>query len=392
MRSSYWRVTLVTETVRARPNLIGMPELDQILDAIVDWTERGVEFALATVVGVRGSTYRGLGARQLVSVNGVSVGTVSGGCLDQDLHAVARRVTEQGQAELVAFDLTADDEAIWGWGIGCNGVTELLVEPSTSARDLASHLSRIRAEQRPVAILHTLDGAAPGRRVFVSRSGVDGSVGAEAVSEARRALDEGWHRVVDSAGERIFIEVVGAPSRLVVCGAGHDAAPLVAFGARLGFEVTVVDDRRQFLSRERFPEASHLVHAEPSELRKAINPDPRTYVVLMSHNYLRDLDYLRSLLDTDVAYIGALGPGTRLQRLLDDLASEEIEVGQEDLSKLHGPAGLDVGAEGPDEIAWTIMAEILAVRRGKTGGPLRGRKGPEALRKLAWQKVERSET
>ncbi len=136
----------------------------------------------------------------------------------------------------------------------------------------------------------------------------------------------------------MLLEVVGAPSRLVVCGAGHDAAPLVRFGAELGFEVTVVDDRRQFLTEDRFPDAAHLVHARPSDVSSVIETDPRTYVVLMSHNYLRDLDYLRSLIGTEVAYIGALGPGARLQRLLDDLQTEGTLLLESDLRKLHGPA------------------------------------------------------
>jgi xanthine/CO dehydrogenase XdhC/CoxF family maturation factor len=149
----------------------------------------------------------------------------------------------------------------------------------------------------------------------------------------------------------------------------------VRYGAELGFEVIVVDDRRQFLTAERFPEASALVHCEPRDLGSAVELDQRAHVVLMSHNYLRDLDYLRGLLGADVAYIGALGPGARLQRLLSDL-----DDGAPAPSILYGPAGLDIGAEGPSEIALAIMAEIVAVRRAKSGGHLRARKGPDMLR------------
>ena len=144
--------------------------------------------------------------------------------------------------------------------------------------------------------------------------------------------------------------------------------------------MTVVDDRRQFLTEDRFPDAAHLVHVQPADLTSVVDADQRTYVVLMSHNYLRDLDYLRSLVGTDVAYIGALGPGARLGRMIDELRTEGVDVGGHDLAKLHGPAGLDVGAEGPVEIAWAILSEILAVRRHKPAGFLKDRKGPEALR------------
>jgi xanthine dehydrogenase accessory factor len=358
-----------------------MVELDRILESIHEWHQRGIDFALATVIGVRGSTYRGLAARQLVAADGSGVGTVSGGCLDQDLTAVALRVMETGQVAEVEFDLTADDEAIWGWGIGCNGATRLLVEPASSAIDLADRVADIRAQQRPTVIVHSLRPDSLGERGYVSAARHGGDLSASVIQAARAALDEGWHRLFDAGGgESVLLEVVGAPSRLIVCGAGHDAVPVVRYGAELGFEVSVVDDRRQFLTEDRFPEAAHLICAQPADLRSVVETDHRTYVVLMSHNYLRDRDYLRSILGTEVAYIGALGPGARLERLLSDLADDGVEASEFDLAKLYGPAGLDVGAEGPNEIAWTIMAEILAVRRHKTGGSLRKRKGPKSMR------------
>jgi xanthine/CO dehydrogenase XdhC/CoxF family maturation factor len=353
-----------------------MSELERILEAITDWSHRGVDFALATVVGVRGSTYRGLAARQLVDGEGASVGTVSGGCLDTELRRIAGDVIRAGQARLAEFDLTADDEAVWGWGIGCNGATELLVEPASTAASLATHLAAIRAGQRPAALVHTLAGGRPGARAVVTHASVEGSLPAALVEEARLALEEGRHRRAEDSGLTVLIEVVGSPSRLIVCGAGHDAVPVVKAGAELGFEVIVVDDRRQFLAQERFPEAAALVHAEARELAKVVDLDRRSYVVVMSHNYLRDLEYLRVLVGSDVAYVGALGPGERLRRLLDDLSGDGVPLPEEVLARVHGPAGLDIGAEGPVEIAWSIMAEVLAVRRARTGGLLRARKGP----------------
>lgn len=347
-------------------------DVDLILQTAREWSERGLNYALATVVGVRGSTYRGLAARQLVAADGTSVGTVSGGCLDQDLHRVAAEVIETGQPRVVEFDLTADDEAVWGWGIGCNGATELIVEPADSVMALADDLDR---RGRPVVVVHSLDPDRLGQRELV-RQGENGRFAEEAV----RALEEGWHRVVDMSGERVMLEVLGAPRQLIVCGAGHDAAPVVRFGAALGYSVTVVDDRRPFLSDERFPEADRMLQVSPAELAQTIELSPITSVVIMSHNYLRDLDYLGSVLGHRVAYIGVLGPGKRLERLLRDLAERGQFPDEHDLAVLHGPAGLDIGAEGPVEIAWAIMGEILAVRRGKGAGFLRDRKGPAGVR------------
>lgn len=347
---------------------------DPVLEAVREWARSGSRFALATVVGVRGSTYRGLAARQLMGEDGTSVGTVSGGCLDTDLRQVALQVIESGRAERVEFDLTADDEAIWGWGVGCNGATDLLVEPGQTAAALAELVAAPGVET--YCLVHPVPDPA-GRRVVTGADAGDDPVTAEAIA----ALEAGRHRAVEIEGVHHLLEVVGAPPRLVVYGAGHDAAPVVAQAARLGFRTVVVDDRRQFLTPERFPDAHDLIHAEPGDLAKAVRPDAKTSVVLMSHNYLRDLDALRSLLGSDVAYIGALGPGERLARLLGDLAEAGAVVSDADLEKLHGPAGLDIGAEGPTEIAWSVLAEVLAVTRGKDGGRLRVRKGPTGLRR-----------
>lgn len=363
-----------------------MSDLETILQTILDWRGMGKRFALATVVGVRGSTYRQLGARQLVAEDGYSVGTVSGGCLDQDLQQVVGEVLSTGAPQLVEFDLTADDEAIWGWGIGCNGATELLVVPSGAAARWAREIVTSRAVHRPVATVHELFGPQYSKlylRAGGSRSGLlsDQTLEEEAIGLARGALAEGSSRVVSISGRRVMVEVLGAPRRLLICGAGHDADPLAHYAAELGFEVVVSDERPSMLTPERFPSA-HLVSTLPAELGESVDLDQRTYAVIMSHNYLRDLDYLRSLLGTDVPYIGALGPGARLQRLLSDLEGSGCSPTADDLAKMHGPAGLDVGAEGPKEIAWAIMGEILAVRRVKSAGFLRDRKGPEHIRRI----------
>jgi xanthine dehydrogenase accessory factor len=347
-----------------------MNEFDRVLQTAEEWNSRGVEFALATVVGVRGSTYRGLGARQLVAADGTGVGTVSGGCLDEDLRRVAETVMESGRPRLIEFDLTADDEAVWGWGIGCNGATELVVEPSGSVVEL---ISALRSAQRPLAVIHHL-GEEVGRRTLV---GPDDA--GPAGDLARRALAEGRNQVAELSGRAVMVEVLGAPRRLVVCGAGHDAAPLIRLAADLGYESILVDDRRPFLSSERFPGAGQLVNARPVELASAVDLDAGASIVIMSHNYLRDLDYLESALGHGVAYIGVLGPGERLKRLLDDLAQRGVEPSAADLEVLHGPAGIDIGAEGPTEIAWSILAEIMAVRRHRGAGFLRDRKGPAVL-------------
>jgi xanthine dehydrogenase accessory factor len=180
-----------------------------------------------------------------------------------------------------------------------------------------------------------------------------------------------------SGAVRVFVEVIEPPHRLVVCGAGHDAIPVVASAAVLGWKVIVVDDREAFLDARRFPSAAGFVRVEHgAESARAAGLDRRTFVIVMSHNYLRDKEYLRSLVGSDVAYIGMLGPRARTDRLLSELRGEGVQPSAEDLDKIHGPAGLDLGSEGPQEVAAAIVGEMLAVRNGRSGGHLRERTGP----------------
>lgn len=391
-----------------------MSELLDVLRAIEEGRDRGEAMALATVVGVKGSTYRREGARLLVPSHGRPVGTISGGCLEGEVREVAAEVMRQDRPRLLRFDLTADDEAVWGWGLGCNGVVDVFVEPAERAAEMAGAIRRAIDEQRELVAATVLGpegdaglggdggdvglegdgrsegdggnplpaGVEPGARMLVHPDGAtEGSLGRpdldrEAVGLALAALDAERSGTVSTSGVRIFLEVLAPPIRLLVCGAGHDARPLVRFAAELGWRVEVLDDREAFLKPGRFPEAARFVRTEPADAASTAGVDGRTHVVVMSHNFLRDRDYLRSFLGSAAPYIGMLGPGARLARLLDALRQEGFEPDPAHLDAVHGPAGLDLGAEGPEEVAWAITGEILALRSGRTGGFLRDRAGP----------------
>jgi xanthine/CO dehydrogenase XdhC/CoxF family maturation factor len=350
-------------------------ELQDVLRAIEQNGASGGRMALATIVAAHGSTYRREGARLLVPASGRPVGTISGGCLEGDI------------PRLLHFDLTADDEVVWGWGLGCNGVIDVFVEPGEGAIETAGAIRRAVEEQRPLATItvveSTREDARPGARLLVHPDGTaEGSLGpadldGRAREEARRALEERRSGLVELAeGVRAFVESLVPPIRLLVCGAGHDVVPLVRSAASLGWRVEVVDDRDAFLKPRRFPDAARLVKAEPIDAAAVAGVDDRTYVVVMSHNFLRDKDYLRAFLGTPARYIGMLGPGLRLERLLDELRREGFEPDPDDLAVAHGPAGLDLGGDGPEEVAWAIVAEILALHNGRAGGFLRDRQGP----------------
>jgi xanthine/CO dehydrogenase XdhC/CoxF family maturation factor len=364
-------------------------ELADVLDAIASLSAKGERLALATIVSVRGSTYRRPGARLLVPEEGAPIGNLSGGCLESDVADMARVVMEEGVARLAGWDLTADDDEVWGLGLGCNGAIEVFIEPADRAVEVAEALRRALDEERPICLVTVLESdveerVAPGARIVVTPDGdVQGSLGdvaldREAVTAAQERLAAERSEIQTfTGGVRAFVEVLEPPLRLVICGAGHDAIPLVRAAADVGWHPIVVDDRPTFLTTERFPEAHGFVHVEdPEEAVKAAGVDRATHVVVMTHNFLRDKEYLRGLLRSDVGYLAMLGPAARTQRLLMELADEGVAIDDDVRARLHGPAGLDLGAEGPEEIAAAIVAEIVAVKRGRSGGFLRERPGP----------------
>ncbi len=364
----------------------------EVLAAIEERAAGGEPMALATIVATRGSTYRRAGARLLVPGSGATVGNLSGGCLEDDVARAAREVMASGVPRLLTFDMTADGDEVWGYGLGCNGAIDVFVEPAALAIETAAILRAAIDEDRSAALLTVVESSgaqpAPGARLLVRADGaVVGGIAPGVDGEARRvaeaALLAGPSRMVDlplpdGGTARAFLEVVRPPLRLVVCGAGHDAIPLVRQAAAMGWRVVVADVRRAFLTRDRFPGAYGFIDASPLEVADAIGPDERTAVVVMSHNYLRDGEVLRSLAGAGIArlrYLGVLGPRGRTDKLLAELAAEGITLADAEHQRLHAPAGLDLGADEPEEVAAAIVAEILAVERHHSGRPLRETRG-----------------
>lgn len=367
-----------------------MKELRDILDAIETWGPRGEAMALATIVSVRGSTYRREGARLLIARSGAMVGNISGGCLEGDVAVVADQVLGDGTPRLATYDLTADDDVVWGLGLGCNGAVDIFVEPVQTASPFLALLRRTMEEEATAAVALIVGGtpAVPtgSRLVLRAEGGTDGDVRDRAAADRLlRAMDAGLREgrsgrrsIPAQDGELdVFIEVLRPPIRLVVCGAGHDAIPVVTQAAALGWRVLVVDKRDVFLTSERFPGAAFLT-APFADAGGQMPVDARTAALVMTHNYLNDRDLLRGLLTRPGPlpfYIGMLGPRVRTDKILADLAAEGVRPSAGAPARLYGPVGLDLGSEGPEEIALAALAEILAVDRARSAGFLRDRPG-----------------
>jgi len=333
-------------------------EIDEILEAAAELRTRGDRFALATVVSVRGSSYRRPGARLLVPEHGSPIGLISGGCLEEEAARLARQALELDAPVLITIDHSAEGDELWGMGLGCRGVIELLAEPPELAAETLDALVTARRDGRATYLLTGLDGER--RRLTALEADALGERAALAVAHGRPTL----------FGDAVLDPIL-PPLHLVVCGAGPDAAPLVSAGVRQGWRIDVVDPRRSFLVADRFPGA-RLLDTDPAAAADATDAGEWTAVVIMSHDYLRDGAFLRGFLARGVTYLGVLGPRDRTERLLAEVSPAPSAA---DVAVLHAPAGLDIGADGAEQVATSIVAEILAVVHGHGGGSLRERDG-----------------
>lgn len=370
-----------------------MKELQSIIDASKAIDQRGVQAALATVVNVTGSTYRRPGARMLIAADGQTVGSVSGGCLERDVLNQAQRVLQYNTARVISYDSTSEDDIVWEFNLGCNGIVDVLIEPLShnGKPGLLAFLADCLGNRQAgvVATVFGVEGhvkAAIGNRLMLSAcQSVTHDIGDEDLAEAinrdsRRALDRGRPKVAMyemSAGRaEVFIEVIHPPVPLVICGAGYDAIPLVRFAKELGWHVTVVDPRPGHATRQRFPLADALIVCRPETACEHIKIQSDTVAVVMTHNYLHDADLLKVLLPLPLRYLGLLGSKRRTQSLLHEARKKSVLLSQSNLDMIHSPIGLDIGADTPEEIALAVAAEIQAVLAGRLGGMLRIREEP----------------
>ena len=325
-------------------------ETAEVVDRAIALASAGRRAALATVVRIEGSSYRRPGAKFLIEENGETLGGVSGGCLEADVRDIGLRVIQTGVPKLVHYDTGADDRTVWGLGLGCNGEVDIFVQPATEPLTLQT-LREIRARLEGAsgfAIVTTIDGAGGHGRMLV----------ADVTARDTRS------RVESRDSETVFTEVLSPPPDLIVCGAGDDSRPLVAYASEAGFAVTVVDHREAFLAPPRFPPAKRRLCLRADAAIGTLAVVPRTLVVIKTHSFAHDRDWLKAFLGTPASYIGLLGPRTRADELLALLG-----VPSDD--RVFAPVGLNVGADGPEQIAISIVSELLAVLARQQPGHLR---------------------
>lgn len=370
-----------------------MKEFELISREVAKLRAAGKSAVLATVVSIEGSSYRLPGARMLIIDAAWTAGSVSGGCLEGDVVLRAREVLAKHAAIVVTYDTTSDEDIVFGVGLGCRGIIRVLIEPVTpepADPDLVDFI-RTCIEQRQTGVAATVIGidgaikAKPGCRLVQSAGGEirtdipDGELRSAIEAHVRQAQANGASAsttfdLPDGRAE-VFVEFVRPPRPLVVFGAGHDAIPLVRLAKELGWHVTVVDHRAAYATSERFPLADEVLVSSSDDMPARVALDSETVALVMTHNYLRDLKLLKTLLPSPVRYLGLLGPRKRADELLAELEQQSVRITAEQRQRFYAPVGLDLGAEGPEGVALAILAEIQAVVANREPGHLRARQG-----------------
>ncbi len=355
-----------------------MRELAQILRLWSRIEAAGESAVLATIVRTRGSSYRSPGAHLLIAPDGRRAGSVSGGCLEDDLVKKARWLTEGGPV-IRRYDTTADGEISTGaYGLGCNGTIDVLLERVSSGSEPFLYLAReVRAHRRCAAIARVIEprGAANQSLTIdlngsASHNVADPELANALEDQARAAIADSQSRHVFLKSVEAFIETLIPAARLVICGAGDDAVPLSEIAKFLGWQVWILDGRAHYAVAGKFPSADKVIVRMPGDAAAAV--DRWSVAVIMNHSYSQDMEVLRELSSVRVPYLGVLGPRKRTLQLLADAGLDQDKL----LPHLHSPMGLDIGAEGPEQVALAVIAEIQAALHARQGGPLRERSGP----------------
>ena len=330
----------------------------------------GERVALATLVATRGSTPQKVSARLLVQDHAGFVGTLGGGGVEAEAIREARSRIQEGRPVLCEYALATETDE---WGLACGGTMVVFVEPlATPALDWLEPVA-LAVEGEPLALVTLLDGARPGARLIVREQGVEGSLGESALDEeaaelGRRVLARESPEVATVAGVRAYAEPFGPLPALTIVGAGHVGKALATLGRFLRLRVTVVDDRPEYASRERFPEADEVIVAPVGEAIARSRVTSRTAVVVAMRNHDLDYEAVAAVIRTPARYVGLIGSRRKAILITERLVAEGVPP--ERVREIRSPIGLDIGARTPAEIALSILGEWLMLRQGGSGTPL----------------------
>lgn len=333
-------------------------ELKNIVHAFIAAKENQLKTVLATVVDLDGSSYRKPGVRMLILENEQTIGAVSGGCVEKDIVRQAMEVFKTGQSKMMTYD--------GRYRLGCEGVLYILLEIFDPSPQFIEQFKACLTNRTTFKIVSS----------YQKEEGIHTDIG----SLFQLNIDNIYSISGSSIDKKIdspnltFSQLMPPCFRLVIIGAEHDAVQLCLMASILGWEVTVVSSVKEPKSKIHFPGAHEVTALSPHELT-TLHFDNQTAVVLMTHNFAQDLKSIIALKDETFVYLGVLGPVKRKEKLLSELIIHHPEVNYDIVSNIHGPAGLNIGAETPQEIATSIVAEILSITKNKYSKSLSEKKG-----------------
>lgn len=364
-----------------------MKEINSIIAAYNQLDFSGTQAALATVIRVQGSSYRREGARMLICSDGQWTGGISGGCLEGDTLRKARQAIFQQKSRVVTYDTMHDDPFQIGVGLGCKGIIDVLIEPLNPEDKFnpIHFLKKCQGRREPCVLvtgLHTdLGQTSPGERYLLTGNGVEYfRPGAARFRDdcypyaAQVLTQECSGQFQTAAGMAFFVELIKPSLQLLVFGSNYDVIPLLEIGKTLGWNLSVFGDVKKL--GKRVFDIADVVQPDFTKAQPEFHPDAYSAAVLMAHDYKTDFSNLQILLPTTIPYIAMLGPKKRYHRIVEELEHEGIPLSAADENRLHGPAGLDIGATSPEAIALSIASEIQACFQGRKGGFLRERNVP----------------
>lgn len=331
-----------------------------VLSKALDWLTEGRGVALATVIQTWGSAPQPVGSQLLIDTDGNFLGSVSGGCVEAEVITEAADVIASGEPKALEFGV--EDQTAWSVGLACGGAIRIFVEKVSLERHkpdsvLPRLIDAVRARQKVALVTHLATGA----QSLAYAPGDQGPDLAPALDEAFR---RGRSVALQARDGEIFINVFNPTVRLIIVGAVHVAQPLIPMAKALGYDVVIVDPRSAFATEERFGD-TEIVRDWPDEALPKIGMDSRTALIALTHDPKIDDPALTAALSSEAFYIGALGSKKTHAKRIERLLQARIPAGE--LERIHAPIGLDIGAQGAAEIAVSIIAEMTAVQRGKTG-------------------------
>ncbi|MBV8338397.1 MAG: XdhC family protein [Candidatus Eremiobacteraeota bacterium] len=346
------------------------PATEELTDTIARWQQRGVRLALATVIKVDGSAPRDEGAKMVVAEDGRIAGSVSGGCVEAAVAEEAMAVLASGTPTIARYGI--DRKMMWDVGLSCGGAIDVFIEPLALTPPSSGTVTAVCTVVRgPQSV---------GRKLTVSADGATrGDLGSAALDAAVAAqtpalIKAGRSVLLHEGSYEVFVDVTLPKPRALIVGAVHIAVALAKMAAQAGFDVTVIDPRPALCNKERFPDAARLDVRWPDEALADVTLDENTYIAVLTHDEKFDDPTLRRALPSHAHYVGAIGSrktqGLRRERLLEAGMPDDV------VARLHGPIGLDIGAQSPEEIAVAILAEMIAAKYQRDGLPLRGREAP----------------